>query len=59
MDDKYKVTFPYTASDYFHYTVFDRQDNSVSREEKTLAIQGMQAEIDQVLAETDRFVVSL
>lgn len=56
MDDHYKITFPFTSSDYFHYTVFDRQDNSVSRDEKKTAIARMQPEIDQVVAQSQRFV---
>lgn len=59
MNDRYKVTFPFTSSDYFHYTVFDRQDNSVSRDEKQAAIASMQADIDEVVTESQRFVTKV
>lgn len=56
MNDDFKLTFPFTASDYFHYTLFDRDDNTVRSEDKKAIIDSMQDEIDAVVADSGRFV---
>lgn len=55
-DDQYKITFPYTGSSYFHYTVTHANDHPVSREVKQQVIERYQARIDAVVKESQRFV---
>ncbi len=54
--DKYKVTFPFTSSDYFHYAIYDDHDVRVPRKEKTPVLAFMQPTINEVLKESNRFV---
>jgi membrane-anchored protein YejM (alkaline phosphatase superfamily) len=55
-DDDFKLTFPFTASDYFHFSVYDQNDNQVSRKDKIEIIATYQDKIDQVVEEGRRFV---
>jgi len=55
-DDQFKVTFPFTASDYFHYSFFDGDDNRVRREQQSLVMSAMKPDIDAVLEESARFI---
>lgn len=56
MDNRYKITFPYTASDFFRYTINDAQDNPVPREAKERIVEQYQSRIDEVLRESRRFM---
>lgn len=56
MDDQVKITFPYTASTFFRYTVHDANDQPLAREDKQRVIEQYQARIDAVVAESSRFV---
>lgn len=55
-DARYKITFPYTGSDYFRYTVHDGQDHPVSRELRGAVVAEYQDRIDAVVSENRRFV---
>ena len=56
IDDHYKITFPYTSSDFFRYTINDAKDNPVPREAKERIIGQYQGRIDEVIRESRRFV---
>ncbi|SFK72927.1 sulfatase-like hydrolase/transferase [Methylophaga sulfidovorans] len=56
IDDKHKITFPFTSTDYFHYTVFTRDDKSVNADEKQKVIKQMQPLIDAVAEDCQRFI---
>jgi len=55
-DKKYKVTFPFTASDYFHYTLYDENDLKVMRSDKDAAMSDLQPSINSVIVENGRFL---
>lgn len=55
-DKDFKLTFPFTASDYFHFSVYDHNDKQLSRNEKIEVIAAYQEKIDQVVEEGQRFV---
>ena len=55
IDDRYKITFPYTSGDFFRYTINDAQDNPVPREAKAQVIGQYQGRIDEVIRESRRF----
>ncbi len=56
MDDQYKITFPYTASDFFRYTIVDAKDNPLPREAKERVLAQYQSRIDEVIRESRRFI---
>jgi membrane-anchored protein YejM (alkaline phosphatase superfamily) len=56
VDGKYKISFPYTGSSFFHYTVFDINDHLVSREENARVVAQAKPELDKLIAESRRFV---
>ncbi len=56
IDDKHKITFPFTSTDYFHYTVFTRDDQSVNIDEKQKVIKLMQPLIDSMVEDCQRFI---
>ena len=55
IDDRYKITFPYTSGDFFRYTVTDARDAPVLREAKAQVIGQYQGRIDEVIRESRRF----
>lgn len=58
IDDKHKLTFPFTSSDYFHYTVFETDDSSIKSEDKSAIIAQMRGDINTVINESNRFIKS-
>jgi membrane-anchored protein YejM (alkaline phosphatase superfamily) len=56
MDGKHKITFPYTGSAYFHYSVFDANDHPLAREDASRVLAEQQDLIDSVVLESQRFV---
>jgi membrane-anchored protein YejM (alkaline phosphatase superfamily) len=56
IDGHYKITFPFTGSDFFRYTVHDENDHPVSREISKQVVEQNQTRIDEVLKESTRFV---
>ncbi|HDY86454.1 MAG TPA: DUF3413 domain-containing protein [Methylophaga sp.] len=58
-DKNYKVTFPFTASDYFHYTLYDKNDMKVLRSDKEPAMLELKPSIDNVVEESKRFLKQL
>ena len=50
-----KITFPYTSSDFFRYTINDAIDNPVPREDKKRIVALYQGRIDEVIRESRRF----
>jgi membrane-anchored protein YejM (alkaline phosphatase superfamily) len=56
MDDRYKISFPYTTSDFFRYTIQDAQDGPVPREAKERILAQYQNRIEEVVRESRRFV---
>lgn len=56
MDSQVKITFPFTGRNFFRYTVHDANDQPVPREKKQKIIEQYQARIDEVVAESRRFV---
>lgn len=57
-DDQYKITFPFTGSSYFHYTVTHANDHPVTKETKQRVIDQYQSRIDEVVKESQRFIKS-
>ncbi|MBX3648865.1 MAG: sulfatase-like hydrolase/transferase [Rhodocyclaceae bacterium] len=55
IDNRYKITFPYTSSDFFRYTINDAKDNPVPREDKKRIVALYQGRIDEVIRESRRF----
>jgi membrane-anchored protein YejM (alkaline phosphatase superfamily) len=55
-DTNFKISFPFTGSDFFRYTVLDAEDHPVVREKKEQVIAQYQASIETVIAESRRFV---
>lgn len=55
-DDNYKISFPYTGHDYFHYTVVDKNDRPVPKAEAKQVVAQYQARLDDVMKESRRFV---
>lgn len=55
-DGEYKVTFPFSSSDYFHYSLYDSHDIKVPRKRKDMLLSSLQSGIDSVVEECRRFV---
>ncbi|SIR39831.1 hypothetical protein SAMN05421829_114109 [Aromatoleum tolulyticum] len=55
-DGEHKISFPYTRSSFFRYSVFDAQDHPVAREEGRQVLADKQALLDEVVRESRRFV---
>ncbi|HEX6735029.1 MAG TPA: sulfatase-like hydrolase/transferase [Azonexus sp.] len=55
-DGRHKITFPYTGSDYFRYSVFDGNDHPVSRGERDEVVADAAGLLDAVSRESRRFV---
>ena len=55
-DDKFKLTFPFTASDYFHFSIYDKSDNQLSRKEKADIAASFRDRFERVLVQSRRFV---
>lgn len=56
IDERYKISFPFTGRDFFHYTILDANDRPVPRELKPKIIEEYQTRIDEVVRESRRFV---
>lgn len=55
-DANYKITFPFTGSDYFRYTVHDAADRPLTRERRDAVVAEYQDKIDAVVQESRRFM---
>ena len=55
-DGQHKITFPYTGTDFFRYSVFDVNDHPVTREMRQTVVDGAGALLDEVTRESRRFV---
>ncbi|MBK7901318.1 MAG: sulfatase-like hydrolase/transferase [Azonexus sp.] len=56
MDEEYKISFPYTGSFLFRYTVQDMNDHPVAVDERKRALAKRDALLKAVAAESRRFV---
>jgi len=52
-----KIVFPFTASDYFRYDVYDASDNRLPRDERQRVIEVSGVVLDRVIEESRRFVL--
>lgn len=57
-DEHYKITFPFTGSDYFRYLSNNAQDQALGREEAQALVSRYQDKIDAVIEESQRFLRS-
>lgn len=55
-DGRHKITFPFTGSDYFRYSVFDEADHPVARDQRDSVVAGAAGLLDAVSRESRRFV---
>jgi uncharacterized protein len=55
-DKKINVTFPFTSSDYFHYSLYDSDGVKVARKDAGDVMTSLKPMIDEVLQESARFV---
>lgn len=55
-DARYKITFPFTGSDFFRYTVHGADDRLLPREAARQVVAQYQGRIDEVVQESRRFV---
>ncbi len=55
-DERNKVTFPFSGSDFFRYIVHDQKDFPVSREDRKTVVTAYKQRIDEVVSESMRFV---
>ncbi len=55
-DGRYKVTFPFSTKDYFHYSLFDTHDVKVPRKDKDKLIVSLQPELQDVAGMCRRFI---
>ncbi len=51
-----KIVFPFTASEYFRYDVYDAEDKRLPRQERQQFVDASGAVLDQVVEESRRFV---
>lgn len=56
VDAQSKITFPYTGSTYFRYGTFSADDHPLTREAGRQLIAAQQARLDEVVAESGRFL---
>lgn len=56
IDDQYKISFPFTGSDFFRYTVLDAQDRPVNRQLKQQVLAERRDAIDEIVRESARFL---
>lgn len=56
VDAQSKITFPYTGSTYFRYGTFAADDHPLTREAGRLLVAERQARLDEVVAESGRFI---
>lgn len=55
-DGHHKIVFPFTGSDYFHYSVYDEDDHPVARNRRDAIVAADAALLDAVARESRRFV---
>lgn len=55
-DGEHKITFPYTGSDFFRYSIFDAADRPLARPQREAVLAGATGLIDEVTRESRRFV---
>ena len=55
VDDKGKLSFPFTTADYFHYVYSDSRDNVLQLQQQQQLLQAEQPQLEQVLGECRRF----
>ncbi|WP_243632309.1 sulfatase-like hydrolase/transferase [Parazoarcus communis] len=55
-DEHYKITFPFTGSDYFRYLSNNAQDQALGREDARTVVARYQGTIDAVVEESQRFL---
>ena len=56
IDDQYKITFPFTSSDFFRYTVHHANDHPVARELRDQVIGTHESLLNELVKESGRFV---
>ncbi|MGZ0655521.1 sulfatase-like hydrolase/transferase [Coraliomargarita sp. W4R53] len=55
-DTNYKITFPFTGQDFFHYSIYHADtDNPVTREESLEILQSYQDELDDLNSKLNLF----
>ncbi len=55
-DKKYKITFPFTSSEYFHYSLYDDHDIKVPRKEKDALISSLEPKLQDVAEMCNKFI---
>lgn len=55
-DGHHKISFPFTGSSYFRYSVFDEKDHPLARTERDAVVAGASGVLDEVTRESRRFV---
>lgn len=58
IDGRNKITFPYTGSTYFRYGSFDAADHPLTRDAGRQLVAAQQARLDEVVAESGRFLLA-
>jgi membrane-anchored protein YejM (alkaline phosphatase superfamily) len=51
-----KIVFPFTASEYFRYDVYDAEDKRLPRQERQQVVDASSATLDRVVEESRRFM---
>lgn len=56
VDERVKITFPYTGSDFFRYRVTDANDHPLDRTASAQVLAQYRAQLDRMVADSSRFL---
>ena len=56
VDQDYKIVFPFREADYFHYSVFGRDDQIIAKSESQKVVQQAKMALEHFSRETSRFI---
>jgi membrane-anchored protein YejM (alkaline phosphatase superfamily) len=56
VDQDYKIVFPFREADYFHYSVFGRDDQIIAKSESQKVVQQAKIALEHFSRETSRFI---
>ena len=56
IDQDYKIVFPFREADYFHYSVYGRNDQIIPKSERRKVVKQSRTALDNFSQETSRFV---
>ncbi len=55
-DEHYKIAFPFTGRDYFHYDIYDHDDQRIERSRQKQVLAQYEDQLSSVISDSRRFI---